>query len=593
MSIYRYFSTVFALFIGLTYLAQPVSIVLSAPKNSQPPQTPAQIQTQMAKFVVRFDGNGKGNNGTGFIIKKDGLTYTVLTNEHVVRTSIDQKITTSDNRQYSFDPKSIKILSGIDLAEITFSSPTNYDVARLSKRIDIQLTKPVYAYGYPAINKPIYPTRQAKLLSGVINKALPTDNNDNGYVIVFDLPAIRGISGSPVCDENGEVIGIYGLTYKGNENLTLGIPISTYQQYASIDRAKLPAPSPKPKINKRTTRTISQPDRSTNVNFNLAYSFNGIDLLPVSPDSQPFETMAKNSDENMERLSGSSSAVAISPNGQTFVTGDSEGNLEIRQLQDGQVYQNLNSDKIHRSIRSIAISPDGETLVSVSGVSNIAITRLQDGKTLHYLYDHRRVVTSIVISPNGETFISGSHDKTIKVWRLRDGQLLSTFSNGHQDLAGHLVMSPDGRTFITGGNDNTIKVWRLEDGQLLNNLILEGNRKNSPSFSVNALAISPDGQTLVSASKVIKVWGLKDGKLLQTLDNAEDIREIVISPDGQTVFSGSIDKTIKVWQLRDGKLLGILRGHQSPITSLAISPDGRTLVSGSSDRNIKVWKVSP
>jgi WD40 repeat protein len=459
--------------------------------------------------------------------------------------------------------------------------------------MDIQLNKPVYAYGYPAINKPRYPTRQAKFLSGIINKALPTDNNHNGYVIVFDLPAIGGISGSPVCDENGEVIGIYGLTYKSNENLTLGIPISTYQQYASIDRAKLPAPSSQPKINKRKARTIPQPDRSTNINFNLAYSFNGIDLLPVTPDSQTFETLFKNSNENNQRLSGSSSSVAISPNGQTFITGDSEGNLEVRHLQDGQVYQNLNSDKRLRLIRLITISPDGETLISGS-VSDITITRLQDGKTLHHLYTKHKIITSIAISPNGETFITGGlDDKTIRVWGLRDGQLLRTFSSGHQDWVKALAISPDGQTFITGSLDNTIKVWRLQDGQLLRNLILDGNRLRSSNLRVNAIAISPDGKTLVSGSKAIKVWGLEDGKLLQTLNNYENVNVIAISPDGQTVFSGNEDNTIKVWRLQDGKLLSTLRGHQSTINSLVISPDGRTLVSGSSDRNIKVWQVSP
>jgi Trypsin-like peptidase domain/WD domain, G-beta repeat len=514
MPINQYFLTIYTLVIGLTYLAQPVGIALSAPRNSRATQTPFQIQTQMAKFVVRIDGDGDGNNGTGFIIKKDGLTYTVLTNEHVVHKSIRQKLTTSDNKQHFFTPKSIKILPGVDLAEITFFSSNNYDTAKLSKSNDIQLGKSVYTYGWPAIDIPMIPVRKAYFLSGIIKKTLPTDNNFEGYSIEFELAAIRGISGSPVCDENGEVIGIYGW---GSKNMTRAVPISTYQQYANIDRARLPS-----KANNRKEGTILRSNQLDNINFNLAYSFNGIDVLPMFQDGQTFESSMKNATENNERLFGSSSSVAILPNGQTFVTGDSEGNLELRQLQDGQVYQNLNSDKLHKIVRLIAISPDGEILISVN-TSNILIQRLKDGKILHYLRAKLKLIKSIAISPDGETFmVAGLDDKKVIVLGLKNGKLLHTFNNGHLNWLTTLLISPDGETFITGSLDNTIKVWRLKDGELLHNLILDGNRRNSSSFQINALAISPDGKILISGGKAIKVWSLEDGKLLQTLKNYED-----------------------------------------------------------------------
>src|SRR6478672_13551531 len=68
-------------------------------------------------------------------------------------------------------------------------------------------------------------------------------------------------------------------------------------------------------------------------------------------------------------------------------------------------------------------------------------------------------------------------------------------------------------------------------------------------------------------------------QLLRTLRGHTDwVNCVAISPDGQTLVSGSRDNTIKIWNLASGKVLATLRGHSEAIYSLAISPDGQTLV---------------
>ncbi len=78
--------------------------------------------------------------------------------------------------------------------------------------------------------------------------------------------------------------------------------------------------------------------------------------------------------------------------------------------------------------------------------------------------------------------------------------------------------------------------------------------------------------------------------LLLTLTGHKQIVDsVAISPDGQTLVSGSYDETIKVWELSTGKLIRTLTGHADAVWSVAISPDGQSLVSGSQDKTIKVW----
>ncbi len=73
---------------------------------------------------------------------------------------------------------------------------------------------------------------------------------------------------------------------------------------------------------------------------------------------------------------------------------------------------------------------------------------------------------------------------------------------------------------------------------------------------------------------------------------SSSVYSVAISPDGQTLVSGSGDKTIKIWNLTTGYLIGTLSGHSDSVNSVAISSNGQTLVSGSGDKTIKIWRLS-
>ncbi|KAL4732843.1 WD40-repeat-containing domain protein [Aspergillus similis] len=123
-----------------------------------------------------------------------------------------------------------------------------------------------------------------------------------------------------------------------------------------------------------------------------------------------------------------------------------------------------------------------------------------------------------------------------------------------------------------------------------NRQTLEGH-----SAYVNAVAFSPDGQTVASGSdnKTIKLWNAATGEQRQTLKgHSAYVNAVAFSPDGQTVASGSDDKTIKLWNAATGEQRQTLEGHSARVNAVAFSPDGQTVASGSDDKTIKLWNAA-
>jgi WD40 repeat protein len=100
-------------------------------------------------------------------------------------------------------------------------------------------------------------------------------------------------------------------------------------------------------------------------------------------------------------------------------------------------------------------------------------------------------------------------------------------------------------------------------------------KRHLPEWIVRAPALSED-------------WGLH----FQTLSHSYSVNAVAFSPDSQLIVSGSSDSTVRVCDAATGAERRVLRGHSYSVNAVVFSPDGRLIVSGSSDETVRVWDAA-
>jgi serine protease Do len=189
-----------------TAVISAIVIVLPSTAHALPGTQVNDIAREVTVLI-----RGEQSHGSGVIIQKTGNTYYVLTAEHVVRRKDDFKIVTADKQAYSIDYSKVKRIDGVDLAIVKFTSEKNYPIAKIGTAKNNE-GQDVFVSGWPsngAVGNAAGGELVRQFTSGSVSGFLP--KSLNGYSMIYTNVTRAGMSGCPVLDTAGRVVGIHGM----------------------------------------------------------------------------------------------------------------------------------------------------------------------------------------------------------------------------------------------------------------------------------------------------------------------------------------------------------------------------------------------
>ena len=163
--------------------------------------------------------------GSGFIVQRKDNQYIVITNQHVLRAGeAPYRIQTSDGKIHPAEVVNSSVESEYeyDLAVLQFTADRDYATAKIGSSLYLEVGEPIFAVGFPyteletkastyTVGREFANHRLSGLaiktgrIAIILNQALL-----EGYQIGYTNDVKKGMSGGPLLNSRGEVVGVNG-----------------------------------------------------------------------------------------------------------------------------------------------------------------------------------------------------------------------------------------------------------------------------------------------------------------------------------------------------------------------------------------------
>lgn len=188
-----------------------------------------------------------------------------------------------------------------------------------------------------------------------------------------------------------------------------------------------------------------------------------------------FESFAKSEDAQ----SGPSWAVSLHPEGETYASTGSSGNVTLHDARPGADFgRRLSTIQSGRNKfgLSCVFAPDGKRVAMGSETGQIYLFDVESGMLANTYTSHAMGVRSLAWSSDSQLLLSASEDKRMVLHDVRKsehGGSVATLT-GHSSWVLSADISADGRYALSGSADKTAKVWDLQTRAAVSTVTQDG-----------------------------------------------------------------------------------------------------------------------
>lgn len=306
--------------------------------------------------------------------------------------------------------------------------------------------------------------------------------------------------------------------------------------------------------------------------------------------------------DNIIKLEASPQQISFTPYSNELVVTDDDGNIDIINLQKNGKQTRIQTG--HSSITASVISSEQTYIVTADKWGNVEVRNLQSGQLISKIEDDEKV-TALAISSDEKRLATGNSEGVIKIWNLKFAKQVMEFKHEDGEIKS-LYFTPTNKFLYSAGEDKTIRQWNLitkkEQRSITETSSKWGDLLDvsfSPTFIASGITEVKKDTSSKRAAAGRPVWSYIV-KIRDTLSGEEQaelnihkapITNVYISKNQKYVVSASEDHTVRIWSTFNGKLLSTIPLEEE-VTNVTLSPNNRWLVAATDNEVLSVFELS-
>ncbi|MEM7205669.1 MAG: hypothetical protein AAF628_35780 [Planctomycetota bacterium] len=266
--------------------------------------------------------------------------------------------------------------------------------------------------------------------------------------------------------------------------------------------------------------------------------------------------------EPLEGHDGTACCLAFSADGTTLVVGYRERMCRVWDLRNAPKLQDTRSTQ--SSVSSVAISPQGDYFLSGDDEGQVRLWHLGGKPVIELLPPGKGAITWSGFAPDSGALAVASADQGVTLWHAPTTEALATLRHDARVNIGAFFQVGGARRFVAGCSDATARVWDVASGELVAGLA--GHRGSIVGLGLLDVVVTRDAVEraeqrifTIGNDATIRFWHPESGKPAGTpLTGHRDDRRIVafdMDVERRRLATASWDGTARVWSPSATRLL--------------------------------------